>query len=107
MCSGGSDLAEDKNIVSLSTTHTEIIQMLEGENLLVGVDSFSETELPIEKIDAYTVTAEELLILDPDIVLVAFDFNGIVEGLENLDICLLYTSPSPRDDELSRMPSSA
>ena len=23
------------------------------------------------------------------------------------DICLLYTSPSPRDDELSRMPSSA
>ena len=86
MCSGGSDVAEDKNIVSLSTTHTEIIQMLEGENLLVGVDSFSETELPIEKIDAYTVTAEELLILDPDIVLVAFDFNGIVEGLENLDI---------------------
>ena len=23
------------------------------------------------------------------------------------DVCLLYTSPSPRDDELSRMPSSA
>ena len=23
------------------------------------------------------------------------------------DICLLYTSPSPRDDDLSRMPSSA
>ena len=23
------------------------------------------------------------------------------------DTCLLYTSPSPRDDELSRMPSSA
>ena len=25
----------------------------------------------------------------------------------SLNICLLYTSPSPRDDELSRMPSSA
>ena len=24
-----------------------------------------------------------------------------------ITICLLYTSPSPRDDELSRMPSSA
>ena len=24
-----------------------------------------------------------------------------------LIVCLLYTSPSPRDDELSRMPSSA
>ena len=28
-------------------------------------------------------------------------------GQERYNICLLYTSPSPRDDELSRMPSSA
>ena len=28
-------------------------------------------------------------------------------ALVELSICLLYTSPSPRDDELSRMPSSA
>ena len=28
-------------------------------------------------------------------------------GLVLMGICLLYTSPSPRDDELSRMPSSA
>ena len=27
--------------------------------------------------------------------------------LENVDNCLLYTSPSPRDRSLSRMPSSA
>ena len=27
-----------------------------------------------------------------------------LEGIEN---CLLYTSPSPRDDQTSRMPSSA
>ena len=26
---------------------------------------------------------------------------------ENIFICLLYTSPSPRDDATSRMPSSA
>ena len=26
---------------------------------------------------------------------------------ESLDVCLLYTSPSPRDGLLSRMPSSA
>ena len=26
---------------------------------------------------------------------------------ENYDVCLLYTSPSPRDATLSRMPSSA
>ena len=28
-------------------------------------------------------------------------------GYLNKQPCLLYTSPSPRDDELSRMPSSA
>ena len=30
-----------------------------------------------------------------------------VEGSENLETCLLYTSPSPRDKRQSRMPSSA
>ena len=29
------------------------------------------------------------------------------EALERMDTCLLYTSPSPRDGLLSRMPSSA
>ena len=33
------------------------------------------------------------------------DFNLV--GNESLQICLLYTSPSPRDATLSRMPSSA
>ena len=31
---------------------------------------------------------------------------GVIDRLKALEICLLYTSPSPRDDELSRMPSS-
>ena len=31
--------------------------------------------------------------------------NGQIKG--ELDICLLYTSPSPRDKSSSRMPSSA
>ena len=30
-----------------------------------------------------------------------------IESIERADICLLYTSPSPRDGLLSRMPSSA
>ena len=29
------------------------------------------------------------------------------KGMENMTFCLLYTSPSPRDATLSRMPSSA
>ena len=30
-----------------------------------------------------------------------------VQGIDGLESCLLYTSPSPRDVEESRMPSSA
>ena len=29
------------------------------------------------------------------------------DSLDNIEICLLYTSPSPRDLSTSRMPSSA
>ena len=32
---------------------------------------------------------------------------GYAGGVEPVDPCLLYTSPSPRDGLLSRMPSSA
>ena len=31
----------------------------------------------------------------------------ILEAYKDFEICLLYTSPSPRDATLSRMPSSA
>ena len=39
------------------------------------------------------------------------EFEAIVDPMDVIDIqldpCLLYTSPSPRDATLSRMPSSA
>ena len=35
------------------------------------------------------------------------DISGNVEKVTNMILCLLYTSPSPRDATLSRMPSSA
>ena len=33
--------------------------------------------------------------------------TGTISGAGKVSICLLYTSPSPRDVEESRMPSSA
>ena len=33
--------------------------------------------------------------------------NFLTKNYTNINICLLYTSPSPRDATLSRMPSSA
>ncbi len=94
MCSNQTQENNEMKIISLSTTHTEIIQSLGAENTLVGVDAFSEVDFPVEIIDAYTVTAEELVPLNPDIVIIAFDFNGIVEGLKAQEINYVLLPPA-------------
>lgn len=100
MCTNSTESSTEQRVVSLSTTHTEIIQTLGGENLLVGIDSFSESELPIEKIDAFTLTADELVNLNPDLVIVAFDFNGIIDGLEALNLNYVLLPPARNFDEV-------
>ena len=59
------------------------------------------------KIHRVKVTGAELhyigsITIDEDLL----DAANIIEG-ERVQICLLYTSPSPRDRTRSRMPSSA
>ena len=49
----------------------------------------------------------EWQINDDGSVTVVFDGTGGIQTIENFGSCLLYTSPSPRDTLLSRMPSSA
>ena len=95
MCTNVTQENNDEiRVVSLSTTHTEVIQTLGGQDTLVAIDAFSEVDFPVERIDAYTVTAEELAPLMPDVVIVAFDFNGIVEGLENQEINYVLLPPA-------------
>ena len=100
MCSNQTQENNEMKIISLSTTHTEIIQSLEAENTLIGVDAFSEVDFPVEIIDAYTVTAEELVPLNPDIVIIAFDFNGIVEGLKAQEINYVLLPPAKNLDDV-------
>ena len=100
MCSNQAQENDEIKIISLSTTHTEIIQSLGAENTLVGVDAFSEVDFPVEVIDAYTVTAEELVPLNPDVVIIAFDFNGIVEGLEAQEINYVLLPPARNLDDV-------
>ena len=52
------------------------------------------------KLDRYNAISEELA--DPDA-----DYDTLLAEMGDLQTCLLYTSPSPRDGLLSRMPSSA
>ena len=100
MCSSPAQESEDIKIISLSTTHTEIIQSLEAQDTLVAVDAFSEVDFPVERIDAYTVTAEELAPLNPDMVIIAFDFNGIVEGLESQEINYVLLPPAKNFEDV-------
>ena len=100
MCSSPAQESEDIKIISLSTTHTEIIHSLEAQDTLVAVDAFSEVDFPVEKIDAYTVTAEELAPLNPDMVIIAFDFNGIVEGLESQEINYVLLPPAKNFEDV-------
>ena len=58
------------------------------------------------------INSKDLLFLSRDYKLgKIIKSEGIKKGIENtnylLKTCLLYTSPSPRDVEESRMPSSA
>jgi len=100
MCSSPAQESEDIKIISLSTTHTEIIQSLEAQDTLIAVDAFSEVDFPVERIDAYTVTAEELAPLNPDMVIVAFDFNGIVDGLESQEINHVLLPPAKNFEDV-------
>ena len=51
-------------------------------------------------------TARSLGLVDPVIACSGAEVRRLRDGVDLLD-CLLYTSPSPRDGLLSRMPSSA
>ena len=82
----------------------------------------SNTKIILQENGAYDRPTFERLSADANIypgLLLVLDSAGKVDGagdahdgpwivaLENKYVCLLYTSPSPRDRTRSRMPSSA
>ena len=72
------------------------------------------TLLPHAELAGERITSQMTLDMANVLVLI-HDLRGVLERLEELrsegnsdaEICLLYTSPSPRDRQKSRMPSSA
>ena len=72
-------------------------------------------ELEREGIYAEVINIHTIKPLDEDIILKSVQKTGCLISAEEHNylggmgesICLLYTSPSPRDEVLSRMPSSA
>ena len=71
-----------------------------GHTLLVGVPGLAKTLL-ISTLARVLDLSFNRIQFTPDLM------PGDITGTDLLHICLLYTSPSPRDRTRSRMPSSA
>ena len=81
-------------IVSLSPGATEIVYAIGAEASLVAVDK--NANFPdgaknfATKVDAYEPNVEAIRALNPDLVIVASDSNGIVAKLDGLNIPVLF-----------------
>ena len=86
--------------------------------LIVGTVAFDAIETPFGKTNKILggsapyigLSAAQFDIQSAIVSVVGGDFpNEYIQRLQkyNINTCLLYTSPSPRDGLLSRMPSSA
>ena len=64
-----------------------------------------EDKLRVEGLEREEKLAVRGLEREEELIVKDFEREGL--GPEDFIICLLYTSPSPRDATLSRMPSSA
>ena len=72
--------------------------LIKGQNVIYG-GKFNDSELYFEP-TIILINSKKNLIMESEI------FGPILPIIKYKD-CLLYTSPSPRDQEASRMPSSA
>jgi len=99
--------AEPQRIASLSATHTEIVYALGAGDRVVATDLFS-TYPPeasgTEKVDSFSLNVEAVAVLDPDLVLLAFDPGDVVEGLAALGVpTLLFDAPLDLDGAYRQM----
>ena len=83
---------------------------------LLAVTVFADKRVFADEIDTFINSTTSLDALDnseidlsPDKLLVWFETHrdGLKTHMKTNSTCLLYTSPSPRDQRGSRMPSSA
>jgi iron complex transport system substrate-binding protein len=89
--------ARPDRIVSLSATHTEVLYAIGAGDQVAGTDltsNFPPAADATEKVDAFNFNVEEVAALDPDLVVLAFDFSGEVTALDALGIPSLLLSPA-------------
>lgn len=85
-----------ERIVSLSATHTEILYAVGAEAQIVATDltsNYPPAAVTTDKVDSFSFSIEAIVALQPDLVLLAFDFQGEVEALTALGIPFLLLGP--------------
>ena len=94
----GGTLKQVKDVVTKSAKPADPMK--------AGGKGYKEEE-EVELEDQQEVVAEDETSAETDEVVAEEDDTITEEEVETYDICLLYTSPSPRDLSTTRMPSSA
>jgi iron complex transport system substrate-binding protein len=96
-----------QRIVSLSPGATETFFAIGAGEQMIAVDMFSDyppEALELEQVDAYQPDPEAIVDMDPDLVFVIFDADGIVSFLDDLDVPVLYLdAPGTIDDMLDQV----
>ncbi|NNL13452.1 MAG: ABC transporter substrate-binding protein, partial [Acidimicrobiia bacterium] len=85
-----------ERIVSLSASHTEMLYAIGAGEQVVGTDltsNYPPAAQATAKIDAFQFSIEEVAALEPDLVILAFDFQGEGEALSALGIPFLVLGP--------------
>ena len=103
----------DANITgnNISKVGDDGVDVVGGSNVLVDdnvIDLVSKTAAPFDR-DGISVVSVADLSVDNNTISNASRYGihtNLITGTHSI-ICLLYTSPSPRDQRGSRMPSSA
>ncbi|MGI9648093.1 MAG: ABC transporter substrate-binding protein [Acidimicrobiia bacterium] len=88
--------AQPSRIVSLSATATEMLYAVGAGPQVVATDltsNFPDEALTTAKLDSFSFNAEEVAALNPDLVILAFDFQGEGEALAALSIPFLMLGP--------------
>lgn len=88
-------------IISLSATATEILFAIDAGSQVIAVDDQSNfpAEAPISDLSGFTPNLESIVALSPDLVVVAYDADGIVASLLAADIPVIVQSAAASFDD--------
>jgi iron complex transport system substrate-binding protein len=93
--------AQPERIVSLSPTATEMLYAIGAGDQVVAVDDYSNYPegAPMTDLSGFEPNVEAVTTYEPDLVVLSFDANDVVAGLERVDIPVLEFPAATSLDE--------